>query len=330
MNFEETLSGKLKADGLLTEIQQQKISESSRNKLFSLNFELRTLLYCGILLATTGFGILVYKNIDTIGHSVVIGLIALLCAGCFVYCFRKRSPYSNLKVESPNAFFDYILLAGCLLFLTLEGYLQFQYNVFGNRFGLATIIPAILFFALAYFFDHKGVLSMAITALCAWIGITVTPLDLLSHNDFSGVHFIYSALAVGIIFMAVSYISNVRDIKKHFSFTYLNFGANMMFIAALSGMFTMGYGLIYFLILAALVYYFIRYARKENSFYFLLIAVIYGYIGFTYQLFYLLDKSGLTIIFTYIGFLYFVVSCVFIIRFLKNHKKFLHSDDHIQ
>src|SRR5437868_4260593 len=172
MNFEETLIDKLKADGLLTEVQYQKISESVKSKLFSLNFELRTLLYCGILLATTGFGILVYKNIDTIGHSVVIGLIALLCAGCFVYCFLKRSPYSNLKVESPNAFFDYVLLAGCLLFLTLEGYLQFQYHVFGDRFGLATIIPAVLFFALAYFFDHKGVLSMGITALCAWIGIT--------------------------------------------------------------------------------------------------------------------------------------------------------------
>ncbi|HKR05458.1 MAG TPA: DUF2157 domain-containing protein [Bacteroidia bacterium] len=330
MNFEEALADKLKASGLLNEAQAQKISDYSNNKLFSLNFELRTLLYCGVLLATTGFGIVIYKNIDSIGHNIIIGIIAVLCSGCFMYCFRRRVPYSNLRTESPDAFFDYVLLSACLLFLALEGYLQFQHHIFGERYGIATLIPAVLFFGLAYLFDHKGVLSMGITALCAWIGITVTPLDLLSKNDFSGERFIYSALSVGIVLMAAAFFSDERNIKKHFSFTYLNFASNMMFIAALSGIFSMEWGIIYLLLLGALIYYYIRYARKEKSFYFLLISVIYGYIGFTWELFHLLDKAGLDFTFSILSFVYFILSCMMIIKFLKSYKTFFKTDDHIQ
>jgi hypothetical protein len=330
MNFEEALADKLKAAGLLTDVQQEKITANSKSKLFSLNFELRTLLYSGVLLATTGFGIIIYKNIDTIGHNVIISLIALLCAGCFAYCFRLRAPYTNAQVESPNPFFDYVLLSGCLLFLILEGYLQFQYHIFGERYGLATVIPAILFFALAYLFDHKGVLSMGITAVCAWIGITVTPLDILYKNDFSGERFIYSALGIGMVLMAIAYVSGERDIKKHFSFTYLNFSSNMMFIAALSGIFSMDFSLLYVLVLAGLVYYFIRYAKQEKSFYFLLIAVVYGYIGFTWELFHLMYMAGWYMGASTLGFVYFIFSCMFIIKLLKGYKKILDIDDHLQ
>ena len=330
MNFEEDLADNLKVAGVLNETEHAQIIAHNRNNLFSVGFELRTLLYCGVLLATTGFGIVIYRNIDTIGHDAIIAFIALLCASCFIYCFSHRSPYSNNHVESPNAFFDYVLLSGCLLFLTLEGYLQYQHRIFGERYGLATIIPALLFFALAYLFDHKGVLSMAITALCAWIGITVTPLDLLSKNDFAGEHFIYAALATGAVFIAVAYYSNEQEIKKHFSFTWLNFAANLLFIATLSGLFSNDWNLLYLLVLAALVFYFIRYARSKNSFYFLLIAVIYGYIGVTYELFHWLDRAGLLAAFSMLGLIYFVVSCILIIKFLKDYKKILKTDVSVQ
>lgn len=170
---------------------------------------------------------------------------------------------------------------------------------------------------------------MGITALCAWIGITVTPLDLLSKNDFSGDHIIYTALLIGIVLMLVVYISNERNIKEHFIFTYLNFAANIMFIAALSGIFITEFSLIYLLILGVLVYYFIRYARNNKSFYFLLVSVIYGYIGFTWELFRLLDLAGLYLAFSMLGLVYFIVSCLLIIKFLKGYKKFLKADDHL-
>ncbi len=81
-------------------------------------------------------------------------------------------------------------LTGCLLLLTFVGYIQFQYNVFGNRWGLAAFIPMVILFITAYYFDHLGVLIIAIANLATWIGITVTPLKILKENDFNDPHII--------------------------------------------------------------------------------------------------------------------------------------------
>jgi hypothetical protein len=80
------------------------------------------------------------------------------------YVLREKEALSRLtKVEAPTPFFDYILLLGCLTFITLVGYSQVQFTIFGQRFGLAVFIPMIVLFFSAYYFDHLGVLSMAIT-----------------------------------------------------------------------------------------------------------------------------------------------------------------------
>jgi Pyruvate/2-oxoacid:ferredoxin oxidoreductase delta subunit len=101
-------------------------------KPVSVYWELRSLLYLGIILFTTSAAILIYKNIHTIGHQVIIAGIAVVCILCFTYCIKNSMGYQNNKVESPNTWFDYVLLLGCLLLLTFIGYIQSQYNVFGT------------------------------------------------------------------------------------------------------------------------------------------------------------------------------------------------------
>ena len=71
----------LHADGLISDESFEKIKQKS--DLFSVHWEVKTLLYLGVLLLTSGLGLLIYENIDTIGHKVVLGLIALICTGCF-------------------------------------------------------------------------------------------------------------------------------------------------------------------------------------------------------------------------------------------------------
>ncbi|HTB08152.1 MAG TPA: DUF2157 domain-containing protein, partial [Bacteroidia bacterium] len=197
MNDKE-IAASLLADNTISEASYKKIDVSRSSALFSLNFELKTLLYAGVLLLSSGLGVLIYKNIDSIGHMAIILFIAAISTGCFVYCIRKSIPYSNNKVESPGIMFDYTLLFGCLTFVSFVGYLQFQYTVFGNYDDLAALIPALVFFAAAYYFDHLGVLSMAITTFAAYIGIAITPLELLKNNDFSGDRLIYSGLVLGL------------------------------------------------------------------------------------------------------------------------------------
>ena len=97
-------------EGLLADDSLHKVEAVENARLFSLHWELKTLLYLGVTLLSGGLGVLVYKNIDTFGHQAILAFIALVSAGCFYYCWRKAAPFSINKVQAPNPFFDYILL----------------------------------------------------------------------------------------------------------------------------------------------------------------------------------------------------------------------------
>ncbi len=313
---------KLHAEGQLSDESFEKVKMAERNKLFSLHWELRTVLYLGILLLTSGLGILVYKNINTIGHQVILIFIALVCTGSFFYCFKKKPPYSNNRTASPNAFFDYILLLGCLTMITFMGYLQFQYNIFGTKNGLAAFIPMALLFFAAYYFDHIGVLTMAITNLCAWAGIALSPLTVLQDFDFNNETILSAAASIGVLLYTAGYFSVKQKFKAHFQFTYHNFSAHLLFLATLGGMFL--YDAIYLLflvILAALSYFFYRKALKEKSFYFVFILTLYFYIGFGYALVKLIldidDDFGAA----FFILPYFIGSAVLLILFLIRMNK---------
>ncbi|HYG38731.1 MAG TPA: DUF2157 domain-containing protein [Cytophagales bacterium] len=310
----------LKEEHLISEEQHAFIDAKAKNPLFSIFWELRVLLFLGVTLLSSGFGILIYENIDTIGHHTLIAIIVALCGVCFWYCFKHKKPFSFHLVESPTPVFDYILLLGCLLFLTLEGYLQFQYNIFGEKYGLATIIPTCAFFFFAYSFDHKGILGMGISGLALWFGIALAPKDIFDGNNYKEINLILSAIGLGVVLIVAAWQSNKEDFKKHFDFTYLNFGAHLIFISSILGMINFDYKWAFVLIVGFFCALFILYAKREQSFYFLLIAVFYAYFAFTY-LFILLAEN---VDFAFeMFFMYFIISSAFIIFFFLNYKKFL-------
>lgn len=312
-----SLLEKLTEKNIISAEQASQIKVSDSNQPFSIHWELRLLLYLGIMFLSTGLGVLIYKNIDTIGHNILIGLIALVCLACFYYAFRHRKPFSWAELEESTNLDDFALLGGCLTFLTLEGYLQYQYNFFGTRYGLAAFLPAILFFFCAYYFDHRGVLSMAITALASWIGISITPLRLLKNNDFNSQDMVVTAISLGVFLIIVGWVSIQKEFKKHFSFTYFIFGGNLTFIAALSGLFAFDLKFIYGIIIAILSYLSITYARTKNSFLFLLMGVIYGYIAFTYVIFKILPND----LDPFLYMLYFMLSAAGVVLFLIKIKE---------
>jgi len=298
-----------------------------QKKSISIHWDLRILLYAGILLVTTALGILVYKNIDTIGHSVIITTIGILCATCFIYCFKKATGYSSAKKESPGILYDYILLTGCLLLLTFIGYLQYQYNAFGNRWGLAVFIPMIILFCAAYYFDHLGVLSIAITNLAAWLGITVTPAEILKENDFNDARLIYTGIVLGAGLIIFSLVTKRSKIKEHFAFTYKNFGAHILFISLLAALFYYdNLYLLWFVALMAVSFLSFKNAERENSFYFLVITVLYAYIGLCYVVMKLLFITGGGMTGIYLGTIYFIGSGIALIRFLMHYNKKLKYD----
>lgn len=304
--------------GIISDQEVSQLTEFEQYNPFSVHWELRTMLYFGVTMLSSGLGILIYKNIDSIGHGVLIALIGLLSAGCFYYAWKHRKPFSRQMVESESPFADYALLLGCLTFLTMEGYWQYQYNIFGERYGLVTFIPAVLFLCCAYYFDHRGVLSMGLTAFASWVGLTVTPLGVF-QNNFSDQYIVITAVLVGSLFVLAGWLSERYDFKKHFSFTYILLGGNLALIASLVGLIGNG-ALLYFVPLTLLCVVMIWYARQTHSFFFLLMGVVYGYIGITYLFIRLLE--GIDQMF-WLGQFYFAFTAVMVIYFLLSYKKIL-------
>ena len=316
MNFD--LYKKLHEEGLISDISLEKVKERHDHPLFSVHWELKTLLYLGVMLLSSGLGILIYKNIDTIGHQVILLMIALLSASCFFYCFKRKKPFDKEKVKSPDSFFDYILLLGCLSFVSFLGYLQFQYTVFGDHYGLATLIPMLVLFYVAYQFDHQGILGLAITNMAIYMGVAATPKALLTAGTYDDPSLITVYLLLAIILLSVAFLSERYNFKKHFKFNYLHFGVHIGFISLLSGYFfhyDQPSCLLWLLGVFVLAFLLYMDAVKNKSFYFLLLTVLYSYFTISSLVIRGLDsmRDNDNIIF---GFLYFTLSSIGLVIFL--------------
>lgn len=296
--------------------QYELLEKHEKSQPISIHWEARVFLLAGISMLSSGLGILIYKNIDTIGHQAIIALIALATAACGWYAFQKRFPFTLGAVEKPHTIADNILLLGCSLFLILEGYLQYQYQIFGERYGIATLIPAALFFFVAYRFDHIGVLTMALTAFVSWAGISTTPINVLKDGIFDHERtLVLTGILVGSLFILVGQLLNFRLIKTHFTFSYVNFGLNLVCIAAIYGALQQDERVWFSLICLAFSAFALWYARREHSHFMLLASAIYGYISFTI----LISKIDFGLFWLYYG----IFSCLGVVGFLMNYKKIL-------
>ena len=286
MSPKEVLNA-LDKQGILPSEQSAQILEFEQEKPLSLHWELRSLLYAGILLLSSGLGLLVYDNFDRVGHGALLAAIAVGCGVCFYFAWRHRPEWTRGQARaSQSPFGDYALLLGCLLFLTLEGYAQYAYNVFGERYGLATLLPALLFLPLAYRFDHRGVLGMALTALISWVGVTVRPLELYFKTNFFSQTTVFSAIGLALLMIGGALMLEQRRVKPHFTETYLTIGGNLLLVALLGGLFNFEPLHLWFTLgLAAACVAFDWYARRRKLFLFLLMSSVYGYIGVTYLFF---------------------------------------------
>ncbi|MDB5048009.1 MAG: hypothetical protein JWO30_1080 [Fibrobacteres bacterium] len=313
--------------GILPEGQQERIDHHYRSRPFSLFWEMRAILYLGVLFLCSGLGILIYKNIDTIGHQTILGAIVAATAACFWYCARHAKPFTYAQAAADSSWAEYMLLLGVLLFGVFTGYLQVKYSVFGDDHALALGLPATLYLFLAYRFDHRGVLQLAISGFCAAIGIVTTPLAAIQENVFDHHAPVWTGLAMGAALAVAGALSELRDFKRHFSFSYINFAMHLSMIAGITGL-VIGKGWekwFFFLLVGALGAGLWKYARWKRSHYFLLFAVLYVYVAFSYgflRLLFLADASaGVSF-----AFFYFILSCAGTIYFFLNMKTFLKAE----
>ncbi|MCB0489268.1 MAG: DUF2157 domain-containing protein [Cyclobacteriaceae bacterium] len=302
---------------LVSQDQFDKFEPVISGKVVSLFYELRTLLYLGVLLFTSGVGILIYENIGELGHIISIGLLSLVTLACFWFVVSKGVPFSKDRVKPPTPYYDYIVLLGSLLFISVQGYLQFQYQILDENLGWSTLISAVIFLTVAYRYDHIGVLSLGITALGSFFSLSLSPQKWYSGEFFETANLHVTAIYFGAALCAIAMALDWKSIKKHFTFTYINFGLLVFFVGAAAGLFEgFIYG-IYILLIYGGCAFAVFYANRERSFLFLLYAFVFAYIATTYFLADLVFSDAPELI-----FYYSIISCGGFVYFIISYKKF--------
>ncbi|MTH14614.1 DUF2157 domain-containing protein [Flavobacterium sp. LC2016-01] len=312
---------------LITENQYEEITAYRGLTIFSLNAELKFFLYLSVLLFTSGIGVLIYKNIDSIGHIAILSLLLIVIAVCFYYCFKNAKGFQKTETTFDHPVLEYLVLAANILTCIFIGYLQFQYKPFGEHYGLATLVPTIVSFFCAYYFDNKSVLTIAVTGLAAYVGLSVTPQDLLKNNDFySSESLSYCAVMLGVVLILWTIYSNRISLKTHFSLIFLTFALHIISIAAISNLLhhDILIWMIFACVLACSTFYFykISYQFKAMSLY--VFMIVYGYIGaniFLARLFENVDFSDIWELFVFLLPIYFIGSIVMFIKLIKNFHK---------
>ena|SRR6218665_66437 len=325
--FNEQSTLNLFEKGLITENQFEEIKAYRSLNIFSVNAELKLFLYLSVLLFTSGIGILIYENIDSIGHIAILSLLLIVIVVCLFYCFKNSKGFQKTETVFEHPVLEYLVLLANILTCIFIGYLQFQYKPFGEHYGLATLVPTIVSFFCAYYFDNRSVLTIAVTGLAAYVGLSVTPQDLFKNNDFYASESLsYSAVMLGVLLILWTIYSNRISLKTHFSLIFLTFALHIISIAAISNL--LNYNsliwLIFTLVLAGSTFYFYKVSYKYKAMSLYVFMIVYGYIGaniILVRLFENVDFSDIWELFVFLLPAYFIGSIVMFIKLIKNFHK---------
>lgn len=293
----EQASQTLFEKGLITEEQHSQIVSYRSLNIFSLNAELKLFLYLSVLLFTSGIGILIYNNIDTIGHSIIISLILIVTAVCYYFSFKNAPAFQKEQTQFENPVMEYIVLTANLLTCIFISYLQLQYKTFGTNYGLATIIPTAIGLFCGYYFDNKNVLSLAVTGLAAYIGLTVNPQSLLQNAIYDTDSLSYAAIGLGTVLIAWNHYCSKINLKTHFALLFLTFALHLIGISCLNNLIDNSYWLLFSFVLAVSTYYFYYYSYKIKSVSLFVFTVFYAFIGCNITFFKIMDAVHIDVFF---------------------------------
>lgn len=263
-----------KQQGILSPDQHTLLSALSRRSPLSLFLELNLLLYAGILAFVAGLGWTVTTWSQQLGDVLVLTVLSAILAACFWYTFSRAAPWSAAEVPSPSLLFDYVLYLGALVWSVELAYLENRFHLLSGQWDLYLLATAALYFVLAYRFDNRFVLSLALSSLAAWFGLTIGHFP--SHQDATYRQY---AIVYSLFIGAAGAITHRRPLKPHFFGTYLNIAANVLFWALLSGVFDLEGYMLWFIALLAASAASLAWGLSRRQFSFVAYAAVYGYIG---------------------------------------------------
>ncbi len=218
-----------KAAGAISEEQHAVLTALVRRERFSVFVELSALLYLGVLSIVGGLAWTFRDYVTNLGDAAILGILTLLMVVSFGYCFSRTHPYSNDEVESPTFVFDYVLYFGCLIFSATLAFIETRFGIF-HGWDTHLLIAAIVFGALAYRFDNRFVLSLALSTLAGYLGLRLSLVDTISNDRLRVLAIMYGAFLLGI-----GGLLHRQGIKRHFLDVFLQLGANAILLATAFG-----------------------------------------------------------------------------------------------
>jgi hypothetical protein len=164
ITFEPELA-ELRERGALVPALADRLIAVERRDVFSIDVELRAVLYIAVALLMAGVGILVAKHRNEIGPITLMTGIALAAAAAYAFPVRRK-----VRHLQPTAADEYLLLLGSLLVSADVGFAEHQFHLLDQHWPRHFLLLAVIHAAVAYAFASRIVLSLAISSLAAWLG----------------------------------------------------------------------------------------------------------------------------------------------------------------
>jgi Predicted membrane protein (DUF2157) len=260
-----------KAAGAISEEQHAMLTALVRRERFSVFVELSALLYIGVLSIVGGLVWTFRDYVTNLGDAAILGILTLLMVLSFGYCFSRTHPYSNDEVESPTFVFDYVLYFACLIFSATLAFIETRFGIF-HGWDTHLLLAAIVFGVLAYRFDNRFVLSLALSTLAGYLGLRLALFDTISNDGSRMIAIMYGAFLLGI-----GGLLHRQGIKRHFLDVFLQLGGNAILLAtafgAMDGPYLNFYLVALLILAAAAIYLGVRFGR----FAFVAFGTLYAY-----------------------------------------------------
>jgi hypothetical protein len=218
----------LHAAGALDDDTASRAVALDRREVFSVHGELRALLYGGVLLVTTGVGVLLARRLDQVGPLAIVLAVAAVAAACYWIAARGRVAGRELGVAS-----DYVLLLGALLASADLAYAERQFGLLGPLWSRHLLLLAALHAVTAYAYRSPLLLAAALAALAGWFGIG-TPFDGGGPFDRSAPQIGTSALVCAALIYAWREADRRLRPSTTFGAVFDQFAANLAFWGALA------------------------------------------------------------------------------------------------
>lgn len=263
--------------GTLTPTQVRVFSRVTRGELVSVHAELRLLAYVGVLLVMAGVGVLVRENLDRIGPLAIAAALSLGALACLLWVARRAPAFTWGEVISPHLALDYVLLLGALLVGADLAYGEAKFAALGDAWPWHLLIVAVLYALLAFRYDSRVLLSLALSTFAAWRGVSAGRLHhALWLGGENAVRL--NAAVCGVLFLALGALLRRRAWKPHFEPVATHLGWLLLLGAAGSGLGTSS-GSLFALILLGLAAVLGALAYRQRRFSLMAMAILAAYAG---------------------------------------------------